>query len=149
MDAPPPQEDVGPYVAVAAILRGLGLSAPEVLAEDREAGFLLLEDFGDDTYNRLLGLGADETALYELAIDALTALQRRVARWPRSALPPYDEGRLLAEAALFVDWYMPAVLSGSPPPAWREEYLSLWRQVLPQAASPRRRWYCAIFTSTI
>ncbi len=135
MDAPPPQEDVGPYVAVAAILRGLGLSAPEVLAEDREAGFLLLEDFGDDTYNRLLVLGADEIALYELAIDALTALQRRVTRWPASALPPYDEGRLLAEAALFVDWYMPAVMGGSPPPAWRNEYLALWRQILPQTAS--------------
>src|SRR5207237_7411358 len=59
MDAPPPQEDVGPYVAVAALLRNLGLSAPEVFAEDREEGFLLLEDFGDDTYTRLLDHGAD------------------------------------------------------------------------------------------
>ncbi len=31
MDAPPPQEDVGPFVAVAAILRDLGFSAPEVI----------------------------------------------------------------------------------------------------------------------
>src|SRR5947208_16379818 len=53
MDAPPPQEDVGPYIAVAALLRDLGLSAPEVLAEDRVEGFLLLEDFGDDAYTRL------------------------------------------------------------------------------------------------
>lgn len=28
MDAPPPQEDIGPYVTVAAILRSLGFSAP-------------------------------------------------------------------------------------------------------------------------
>ena len=52
MDAPPPQEDIGPYVAVAALLRDLGLSAPEVLAEDSDEGFLLLEDFGDDTPTR-------------------------------------------------------------------------------------------------
>ena len=64
MDAPPPHEEVGPFVAVAAILRDLGLSAPRVLAEDRAEGFLLIEDFGDDTYTRLLRAGADEPALY-------------------------------------------------------------------------------------
>src|SRR6266853_4151948 len=71
MDAPPPQEDIRPYVAVAAILRELGFSAPQVYAEDCDNGFLLIEDFGDDTYTRLLAGGADETALYSLAIDTL------------------------------------------------------------------------------
>src|ERR1700687_2317769 len=71
MDAPPPLEDVRPYVAVAAILRGLGLSAPEIHAEDSARGFLLIEDFGDGLYTRLLAGGADEAALYGLAIDTL------------------------------------------------------------------------------
>src|SRR5690349_3153424 len=35
MDAPPQQEDVGPYIAIAGLLREIGLSAPEVFAEDR------------------------------------------------------------------------------------------------------------------
>src|SRR5207237_9805999 len=35
MDAPPPQEDVGPYVTVAGILHAYGFSAPEIYAEDR------------------------------------------------------------------------------------------------------------------
>src|SRR5215469_8526651 len=39
MDAPPPQEDIVPYVAVSTLLRSLGLSAPEIFSEDREAGF--------------------------------------------------------------------------------------------------------------
>src|SRR4051794_10479432 len=74
MDAPPPMEDVRPYVAVSAMLRGLGLSAPAIHAEDGARGFLLIEDFGDDVYTRLLGAGADEAALYALAIDTLIAL---------------------------------------------------------------------------
>src|SRR5215469_14750266 len=41
MDAPPPQEDVRPYLAVARLLRSLGLSAPEILAEDTALGLLL------------------------------------------------------------------------------------------------------------
>ena len=79
MDAPPPQEDVRPYIAVAGMLRGLGLSAPEIFAEDREPGLLLIEDFGDGTYTRLLARGADESALYALAVDVLIALHRAVA----------------------------------------------------------------------
>jgi N-acetylmuramate 1-kinase len=138
MDAPPPQEDVGPYVAVAAMLRNLGLSAPQVLGEDRAAGFLLIEDFGDDTYTRLLARGADEAALYTLAIDTLVALQRALAVEGAPDLPPYDELRLLAEVALLVDWYMPAALGVSPTAAQREEYLALWRAVLAQATAPFR-----------
>ena len=50
MDAPPPQEDVRPFVEVAALLAGCGLNAPRVLAEDREHGFLLLTDLGTRLY---------------------------------------------------------------------------------------------------
>src|SRR5436190_11816103 len=94
MDAPPPQEDVVPYIAVAQLLRRLGFSAPEVFAEDRARGFLLIEDFGDDTYTRFLDCGADETALYTLAVDTLIELQRAVQAHGRPDLPPYTWERL-------------------------------------------------------
>lgn len=133
MDAPPPMEDVGPYIAVAEVLRDLGLSAPEIYAEDREQGFLLIEDFGDGRYTRLLADGADEAALYALAVDTLIALHRAVAERGLPALPHYDEARLLAEAALLVDWYAPSVLGESLPEAAGAEYFALWREVLPLA----------------
>lgn len=129
MDAPPPHEDVRPYVAVAAMLRGHGLSAPEIFAEDREQGILLIEDFGDDTYTRLLGRGADETRLYTLAIDTLIALQRSIAEPP--PLPPYDVEALLREAALLIEWYAPAVLGAPLSTELCEEYLALWRELAP------------------
>jgi N-acetylmuramate 1-kinase len=133
MDAPPPQEDVGPYVAVSAILRGLGLSAPQVMAEDRTQGFLLIEDFGDDTYTRLLSAGADESALYTLAVDTLVTVHKQVTAIGAPDLPPYDDRRLLDEAVLLVDWYVPTVLAKAPSAALREEYLSAWRAVLSAA----------------
>jgi hypothetical protein len=136
MDAPPPQEDVAAYVSVAAILRSLGLSAPEIFAEDRDSGFLLIEDFGDNSYNRALDSGADEPALYALAVDTLVALQQAVAARGATELPAYDMARLLDEAALLVDWYLPAVLGAPAGPALREEYLALWREVLPHATDP-------------
>ena len=126
MDAPPPQEDVRPFVAVARHLLTMGFSAPRILAEDPERGFLLLEDFGDATYTRELAAGADEGALYRLATDLLIALHRRPDA-PHAALPPYDDERLLTEAALLVDWYLPAVTGAQLPDGPRADYLDLWR----------------------
>jgi aminoglycoside/choline kinase family phosphotransferase len=136
MDAPPPQEDVQSYAKVVGILDALGLSAPTIYAADPDRGFLLIEDFGDDTYTRLLAAGADEVSLYSLAVDALIALQRAVAGNGVPALPPYTEERLLAEAALLLDWYAPEAIGAPVPAAAREEYLSLWREILAQATLP-------------
>jgi aminoglycoside/choline kinase family phosphotransferase len=130
MDAPPPQEDVRPFLKVTRVLHGLGLSAPRVFAEDAEAGLLLLEDLGDDTYTRLLAAGHDEERLYALAIDALAHIHKNFAG---AELPPYDDGRLLTEASLLVDWYMPAVRGRPTEPGLRQDYVDTWKRVLPLA----------------
>jgi len=135
MDAPPP-ENIPAYEQVAGLLRGYGLSAPEIYAADREHGFLLVEDFGDDNYTRLLAAGADEPALYALAIDTLIALRRAAAGSGLPSLPLYDEERLLIEASLLADWYAPEMLGAPLPPTARADYLAGWRAVLPQASLP-------------
>ena len=54
MDAPPPMENVRPFLMLARHLGGLGYSAPRILAEDSTAGFLLLEDFPNKSLCDLL-----------------------------------------------------------------------------------------------
>ncbi|HTS93909.1 MAG TPA: phosphotransferase, partial [Stellaceae bacterium] len=117
----------------AGMLRGYGLSAPQIFAEDAALGLLLIEDFGDDTYTRLLAAGAAEAPLYALAVDVLVALNRRFDAGHAPELPPYDDERLLAEAALLVDWYLPAIAGRATAAALREDYLALWRTLLPLA----------------
>ncbi|GAB4464849.1 MAG: phosphotransferase [Burkholderiaceae bacterium] len=103
MDAPPDKEDVRPFIHVAQLLREAGLNAPQVLARDVAAGFLLLTDLGTTTYLDALNAGADADALFADAIDALV-------RWQLAsragALPPYDEALLKRELMLFPDWYV-------------------------------------------
>lgn len=139
MDAPPP-ENVRPFLAVAGVLRDLGLSAPKPHAIDVEAGFLLLEDLGDLTYTRLLdgsrqAAGApDEAGLYALAIDVLIDLHRKpLQAFAAADLPRYDDVKLLAEAALLTDWYLPALRGKATSDSERAIYLDLWRRALPQA----------------
>src|SRR3546814_8928543 len=52
MDAPPPHEDPGPFLAIARWLGERGFAAPRILADDAAAGLVLLEDFGDVRIDR-------------------------------------------------------------------------------------------------
>jgi aminoglycoside/choline kinase family phosphotransferase len=133
MNAPPPREDVRPFVSVAAQLRALGFSAPAVMASDLDAGLLLLEDLGDATFTRVLADGGDEAQLYTLAMDVLIALHERFDPAGAGGIPPYDDTRLLDEAALFIDWYLPSVRGRPVPEPLRRDYLQLWREVFPAA----------------
>ena len=133
MDAPPPMEDVRPYITVARHLLKLGYSAPRVLAQDVQAGLVLIEDFGDDTYTRLLERGGDEEALYTLAVDLLIGLHGRAQAATAVAVPPYDDGQLLDEAVLLVDWYLPAMRGRPSSRAERKGYLDLWQALFPAA----------------
>lgn len=131
MDAPPPKEDVRPFVRVARHLAAMGYSAPRLLAVDEKAGLLLLEDLGDGTYTRLLAQGGDEAALYALATDVLADLNNRTDAIPQG-VPAYDNDRLLTEALLLTDWYLPA-LGMQPDPVARAEYQRLWLELFPVA----------------
>ena len=134
MNAPPEHEDITPFVDLARHLLGLGYSAPAPIEADFEAGLLLLEDLGDDTFTALLAGGADERALYVLATDLLIDLHRRPpAEALHKALPPYSDRMLLDEVALLVDWYVPAALGGSLAADARASYGAAWRAVLPRA----------------
>lgn len=132
MDAPPPEEDVRPFTAVAARLRQLGLSAPEVHRADEARGLLLLEDFGDDTFTRLLEEGESEEELYLLATDALAALQGQ--RGAADGFPSFGADRFVAGAELFLDWYLPAAGRQATD---RDGFAEAMRQVLaPALAGP-------------
>ena len=107
MDAPPPHEDVRPFVAVAEWLDSVGLTAPEILARDIESGLLLLGDFGRWRLREMLDEDpARERELYELATDVLIHLHQHP---PMPGLKPHGLEQWLDELRLFTDWYCPAV----------------------------------------
>ena len=111
LDAPPP-EDIRPFLQIAAHFAQIGLSVPQILAADPEAGLLLEEDLGDDLFAAIM-TEANAPALFDAATDALIAIQRAA---PPEGLPPW-QALQMAETALgtLFDWWWPAVF-GSPAP---------------------------------
>jgi len=128
MDAPPPHEDIRPFVAVAEWLETLGLSAPEILARDVESGLLLLADLGSSRLRETLDEDpARELELYELATDVLVHLHRHP---PMQGLKPHGLEQWLEELTLFTEWYCPAVGVSVDVEAYRKA----WTEVLAPVA---------------
>ena len=116
VDAPPPHENCGPFVKVAALMRQTGVAVPQVLAADLQQGFMCLEDLGSIQLWTVLKawqsqeqpLSAD--ALYGSAFEQLL----RIQRLPESApLPLYDAPLLQREMDLFAQWFCEGLLQRS------------------------------------
>jgi aminoglycoside/choline kinase family phosphotransferase len=107
MDAPPPLEDVRPFISIAALIQSTGLNAPRVLEADVAHGFLLLSDLGSELYLSALqdAVARNDSGRREtLMRDALGALIQWQSRADASALPPYDDALLRRELDLFPQW---------------------------------------------
>lgn len=102
MDAPPPQENCAPFVAIDHLLASAGINVPVIHAQDLERGFLLLSDLGRKTYLEIIG-DDNADALFADAIDALLAQQQLPMQAP---LPSYDAALLRRELELFPEWYV-------------------------------------------
>ena len=134
MDAPPEREDSRPFVHVAALLRGAGLNAPEVLRHDFALGFLLVTDLGTMPYIRALNAG-NAKALFG---DATSALVKWQSSSREGELPAYDEALLRRELALFPEWYLGRHLGVRLTPAQAESLEAIFRAVLARnLAEPR------------
>ena len=106
MFAPPSHEDVAPFIKIDEILVNSGFRAPKILAKNIDLGFILLEDFGDETYSKALQKNiADEYFLYEKACDVLIEIQKISLK--NIDILHYNHATLFREVMLFIDWYLP------------------------------------------
>jgi hypothetical protein len=103
MDAPPPQEDVRPFIDVARRILATGLNGPEVLAADEQQGFVLLSDLGNTLYLKAFQT-ADNAQADQLMRQAVTALVQWQQRADTQGLPPYSDALLRRDLALFPEW---------------------------------------------
>ncbi len=103
MDAPPPGENIGAFLAIQARLHAAKVPVPEIEAHDLAQGFLILEDLGDCTlfqWRHGHSVGAVNAQLQKAV-----ALLPGIAATETCGLPTFDPARLNAEMDLLPDWY--------------------------------------------
>ena len=148
MDAPPPLEDVRPFIHVAEMVQRAGLHGPLVLERQVEHGFLLLSDLGTQPYLQALqdAVARGDTGRADtLMRDASAALVQWQLRADPQTLPAYDDALLRRELALFPDWCvgreMGVTWSGQEQQQWQAACDLLVASALDQPAVAVHRDY--------
>ncbi|KTD79399.1 aminoglycoside phosphotransferase family protein [Legionella waltersii] len=107
MDAPPEKENIEPFIHVASMLSKNHIEIPDVLAINKEKGFLLLRDLGDQL---LLQNLTPETVnqYYHQAINLLLNMQQISTQ--DKPLPAFDKAFMVKEMNLCIEWFLKAYL---------------------------------------
>lgn len=145
-------EDVKPFVAIANGLRERGISAPAIHYADLDAGFLITEDFGLESF--IEGEPPHPMAeRYEAAVDMLAALHWKklpdvlpLAPQITYSIPPFDVDAMMIEIGLMLEWYLPD-RGAAPPSTARDEFVTRWRGLLGKTAAMPKTWVLRDFHS--
>lgn len=106
--APPDKEDNQAFSRVQEIMHAGGVKVPALLAWDEPRGFLLQEDFGNQTLLPLLTNAEVADRYYRKAMTMLVTMQSIPVA--DGLLPHYDATRLQTEMALFPNWFVTELL---------------------------------------
>jgi aminoglycoside/choline kinase family phosphotransferase len=129
MDAPPDKEPCDRFIEIATKLRQAGLSAPEVIGQNLELGFLLLTDLGATPYLSVLNADSKKT-LYSDALAALLQMQVNVTSLD---LDEYNRALLSQEMDLFHDWFLAELLGIRLNVSQQKRWVSIQRTLIQNA----------------
>ena len=116
------------FVLIDELLRKAGVHAPKILARDLKSGFLILEDFGNDTFTNLLKKGVSEFDLYKQGIDALIQIQEGVSL-PEDGIPVYSFERMINGVMMLPNWFGKALPDGLSEQA-KGEFKEIWQDLI-------------------
>lgn len=108
MDASAEKEALSPFMDITSLLRTNSVKAPEIYFEDRERGFLVLEDFGSQQLLDVLDERNFER-LYDRALQEIVKMQCADVK----GLPLYDKAFLHREMDLMKQWFFEKYLGWS------------------------------------
>ena len=125
----PLSENPDKFVFFDELLAKTGIHVPKILAKDMENGFLLLEDFGDNTFTKLLREKTDEYSLYKMAIDTLIKLQKNVVI-SNEGIDSYTDEQMLNGALLLPNWFGKYVLPNALPDEVITRFKTIWKDLI-------------------
>ncbi len=145
-------EDVRPFVAMAVALRERGYSAPAIYHADLDAGFLVLEDFGNASFVQG-DPPAPNVERYQIAVDMLASLHHEklpqtvaLAQKVEYDIPPFDLDAMMVEVGLMIEWYLPdrgVELTGM----MHADFILVWQQLFAKLEGTPTTWMLRDFHS--
>ena len=138
--------NIDAFLAVDQALRERGLSAPDILACDRNAGLALLEDLGSEPFVDAEGPIAERYAEAVALLARLHGLSLPdtlpLGSDGSYKIPPYDLDAMLIEVELLLEWYAPHIGRLALAASTRSAFAALWKAAIGElaAATPTPTW---------
>jgi len=106
------------YLAINKFLRKNNIFAPKLFSCDYRKGLMVIEDFGNLTFNKVLLKTKNKFKIYKKLVDLLLKIQKikpkkkiKTLNKNTYIIKSYSNKFLLKESNLFFDWYLPIFLS--------------------------------------
>ena len=106
------------YSAVNSFLIKNQILAPKLYEHHLSKGILVVEDFGDTTFNKILVKKNNKFPVYKNLVDLLIKIQKIKPKMKLQSIinkphivKKYSKNILKKESDLFFDWYLPLILS--------------------------------------
>lgn len=127
------EQKAAEFVILAWLLKTNNLSAPEIFAERRQSGLVLMEDFGEGNIGRLIDGGkAEKGPVYDRAAMVLAHLHRNftLSSVNDLKLPRFTSALFAKQAEKFLDGYMPYALKRAATEEERTRFRAAWLETL-------------------
>ena len=102
MDAPPNLERIDHFINITHKLINAEINAPKIISFDAKLGFILMTDFGSQTFLDML----DNSNAYKLYTKATHSLLKIQTKVDTKGLIDYSGNLLISEMSLFTEWYL-------------------------------------------
>ena len=106
------------YTAINKFLRINKILAPKLYAHNYSKGIIVIEDFGDSSFYKILLKEKNKLAIYKKLVDLLIKIQKIKPKSKIKSISKrshiigkYSNKYLFKESDLFFDWYLPLFLS--------------------------------------
>ena len=106
------------YTAINKFLRNNKILAPKLFVHNYVKGMLVIEDFGDLTYYKILLKQKNKLTTYKKLVDLLLKIQKIKPKtkiknigYNSHIIKKYSKKYLFQESNLFFDWYLPLFLN--------------------------------------
>jgi len=106
------------YCTINNFLRNNKILAPKLFEHNYTKSVMIIEDFGDLTFNKVLSVKKDKLIIYKKLVDLLLKIQKirpkeklRTISSQLYVVNKYSMKHLHQESDLFLNWYLPMVLN--------------------------------------
>ncbi|MFT7432411.1 MAG: tRNA threonylcarbamoyl adenosine modification protein YjeE [Alphaproteobacteria bacterium] len=127
MDAPPPVEEIEPFIYMTNYLQLKGVHAPAIHGLDVKSGYMLLEDLGAMPFSEICKDEQHQEKWLEKAVDLLA----HIANGETADVWTYDSHTAWLEAQRYTDWYLPSITGKATDVSDREAFKQSWLMAWP------------------